>query len=336
MSTYNPIIESTELRRVRVGAPLQTPAIGSALVLERSVGGPIVIGHGDRVPEPRLGNYRRMYLINVAACGIGFSTSAPSQDHAFPFTVTVRFSCQVTNPVAIARNGITDMTAALSPSLTRIVREEAARYDVDRPAEAEFAINARLNAPYPTADVELTGFTVFVSVPDTAEIMTRWREQRVERMDREHHKEIAKGGRESLIHHALANGADPLEILDRHREDETIAMQMKLNALRAITGDTNKDVADKTDIHRQVMGEFFSTDDPAAKSRSTMRERLERRAKGSLASGRVVEGTAPAAPDTDATKDPAAPTIEAPTPAPPDRPNRVRGSMGAEPPAERR
>jgi hypothetical protein len=335
MSTYNPIIECVELRRVRIGSPLRTPANGTALVLERAVGAPVVVRHGERVQEARLGNYRRMYVVDVATRGVSFTTAAPSKDHAFPFTVTVRFSCQVTNPVTIARNDVTDMTAALSPSLATIVREVAARFDVLHPTEAESAINARLNSAYPTIDVELSGFSVFVNVPDTAEIISKIREHRVEGMVREHHRDIAAGGREALILHGLTKGADPLEILDRHRQDAALEMDMKLEALRALTGDTAH-AADKTDIHRQMLSEFFPGDDSAAKTRSSMRDRLNRRTNAALDGGRVVEGTAPADPpaaetSTSTTKDPAAPTSEVPAPPPSNgaRSSRVRGSMGS-------
>jgi hypothetical protein len=335
MSTYNPIIECVELRRVRVGSPLKAPANGTALVLERAVGEPLVVHHGDRVPEARLGNYRRMHVVDVATRGIGFSTSAPSSDHTFPFTVTVRFACQVTNPVAIARNDVTDMTAALSPSLTGIVREIAAKYDVLHPAKAEAEMRARLNSAYTTIDVELTGFSVFVSAQDTAELISTIREHRVEDLARDHHREIADGGRDALILHSLARGADGLDILDRHRKDAAIEMEMKLEALRALTGDT-KDVADKTDIHRTMLSEFFPGEDSPAKTRTSMRERLENRAKPALNSGKVVEGAAPATPATsesgsgNRSKDPAAPTSNGEAPAT-KRSSRVRGSMGSQP-----
>lgn len=334
MSTYNPIIEYVELRRVRLGAPLKAPANGTVLVLERAVGAPLVVQHGDRVPEARLGNYRRMYVIDVATRGISFTTTAPSADHVFPFSVTVRFACRVTNPVTIACNDVTDMAAAVSPSLAGIVREVAARYDVLHPTEAEAAIKARLNSAYPTIDVELSGFSVFVNVPDTAELISTLQGQRVEKIAWEHHGETARGGREALIRHSLASGADPLDILDRHRRDAALEMDMKLQALRALTGDT-KDVADKTDIHRTMLSEFFPGEDSAAKSRSSMRERLDRRAKAALDSGGVVDGTAPA--ETTSAKDPSQPTTEVPSTPPPSngaRSSRVRGSMNSKPPAE--
>ncbi len=335
MTTYNPIIEYVELRRVRIGSPLKAPANGTVLVLERAVGQPIVIQHGDRVPDARLGNYRRMFIIDVATRGISFTTSAPSADHAFPFSVTVRFACQVTNPVAIARNGVTDMAAALSPALATIVRQVASRFDVLRRTEAESAIWARLNSTDPTIDVELSGFSVFVDVPDTAGIIGTIREHRVEKISWDHHDEIVRGGRGGLIKHSLGKGTDPLEILDRHREDAALEMDMKLNALRALTGDT-KDVADKTDIHRTMLSEFFPGDDSAAKIHTSRRERLNRRTKAALDAGPVVNGTPPAeAPsaETSTTTDPAAPTTEAPSNNG-ARPSRVRGAMSPRPSTE--
>src|SRR3954471_15756659 len=111
--TYNPIQETVELSRFRFGSPPKAPQLGTALVFERDLGEPIVVWPGQRVPDARTGNYRRLYRIDVATRGLALTVTAPSLDAAFPFTVTVRCTCKVIDPLEIARDGIHDMTASL-------------------------------------------------------------------------------------------------------------------------------------------------------------------------------------------------------------------------------
>jgi hypothetical protein len=292
-ATYSPIIECVELRRLRLGSPLQAPAMGTVLVLECTLGEPIVVASGQRVPNPRAGKYRRMYRIDVATKGLGFTLTTPSSDAAFPFTATVAFACRVTDPVAIARDNVNDMTAALSPSLGAVVRDVAGRFDAMYPVEAAAAITAKLNAAYPPVAVELSGFSVTVTMPDTAEILTTRRSIRVREMRRDDLRSTVAGGREGMILDALASGTDPMSIIDRDREDKLTEKRAQLAALSILKGESTEDI-DATDIRKQVLSEFFPGDGSLTAGRTSMREKLEKRTKASLDSGRVVEGTAPA------------------------------------------
>ncbi len=77
--TYDPIVERTDdLQRLRIIKPLRAPELGTAIVLERAVGAPVVVGHGDRVPDARTGHYRRMYLVDVANRSLSFTVNAPA------------------------------------------------------------------------------------------------------------------------------------------------------------------------------------------------------------------------------------------------------------------
>ncbi|SFI90489.1 hypothetical protein [Amycolatopsis sacchari] len=298
--TYDPIIEVTELRRFRLLEPLRAPALGTALVLEPATGKPLVVRPGDRVPDSRTGHYRRVHLINTANRGLEFTETVASADPAFPFTVTVGFGCQVTDPVAIARDGVRDMTAALAPALGKIVRDVAARYDPLRPSQAEAAITSTLNSAYPTSAVRLTGFTVRVVTDDAAEIMTTSRELRVQEMRRDAMRPIAGGGREEMLAHVMAlTHGDPTPLLDREEEARERETRAKLDVLRTLMGSSeNLEGFDTSEIRKQALTAFFPGDSPLiGGKRGGIRDRIDRtKPRKSLEDGGVVEGNTPEEP----------------------------------------
>jgi hypothetical protein len=333
--TYNPILETTELPRFRLG-PVRAPAMGTVLVVERAVGEPLVIHHGERIPDARTGNYRRMYLIDVANRGLAFTVEAPSSDAAFPFTVTVRCGCRVIDSVAIASDRVRDMTAALSPSLARVVREVASRFDVMDPAAVETAITASLNSARLPPAIELTGFSVIVNVVDAAEIITERRRIRVQEMRRDAMRPVASGSREDMLAHLMAiDEGSPMAWIDRERADREAHTQAQLSALRIVMGETTEDF-DAADVRKQALSEFFPGAGPSIPAKhSGIRERLEKKsARGSLERGPVVEADVPAKGSKQAGETGRdSPDQADPGPADPSsnghRPSRLRGTMGS-------
>ncbi|SEE58067.1 hypothetical protein SAMN04489729_8183 [Amycolatopsis lurida] len=320
--TYNPILQRLELRRMRLTSPLRTPELGTAMVLERAMGAPLVVNHGDRVPDARFGNYRRMYLIDVANRGLAFSINTASADPAFPFSVTVRFACRVKDPVAIARDDITDMTASLQSSLASIVRETAARFDVLAPSEAQNAVVARLNSAHGSSIVQLGSYSVSVAMVDAEDFVTEQRKIRVRKLTYDSMRPIAGGSREDMLAHIMAmDDGDPMALLDRERADRAAETQAKIDVLRALTG---SDITDPnaTDLRDQVLGEFFDRSKSVPGTRRKLRDGLESRAKAAIEDGKVVEGNVPR-PDTTGDERPES----SPAPRPENGPGRVRGTM---------
>ncbi|WP_410564503.1 hypothetical protein [Amycolatopsis sp. cmx-4-61] len=325
--TYDPIIERTELPRFRLTAPLRAPGLGTALVLERAAGDPLVVRHGERVPDPRMGHYRRVSLVDVATRGLSFTVNAASADAAFPFTVTVRFACRVTDPVTIARDGVRDMTAALAPSLSAIVREVAAEFDALHPTPAENAITRRLHSAHPMTAIELGGYTVSVSVVDTEEFVTTQRRIRVQKMNYEAMRPIAGGTREDMLAHLMSlDGGNPMSLLDRERQEREADTKAKLDALRILMGE-EREGFDAAEVRKQVLEEFFPGETPSISRRGSIRERLGTTSRGALPEGPVVEGNVPA-------DDAAAAPLNTGEPAPGEpRTSRVRGTMGPSAPS---
>lgn len=321
--TYDPILEITELRRLRVGAPLRTPAMGTTMVLERATGAPLVVEHGQAVPDPRIGNYRRMYLVDTGTHGLSFSTNAPSADPAFPFIVRVDFACRVVNPVVIAVDHVRNMTAALSPSLTTVARSIAVGFDVMESAAAEASITARLNAARPHHAVLLSDFVATVEPADVAEIVTARRELRVQEIRRDAMLPVARGGREELMAQYMAlAGGDPTELLDRELKEQQMATQASLAALQLLMSSEKLEEFDTSRVTEQTMSKFFPGGDNLISKKSGIRDRLERKHRGELAAGGpVVEEARPSSSDGKASG--------ADKPAESRRASRVRGSAKA-------
>jgi hypothetical protein len=296
--TYDPIREIVELRRVRMKAPLEPPAMGTALVLERAAGEPLVVWPGDKVPEARFGNYRRLYRVDVGNRGVSITVTAPSRDPAFPFTVTVAVGSQIIDPVVVVRDGVRDMAAALQPSLTGIVRAVAAHFDLAESTAAEAAIIARLNAAYPLSSVRLTGFAVTVDVVDTSGVLTATREVKVHEIRLNAMRPVVEGGRDELLAHSMAiNNGDPTPFLDAEQEERENATQASLQALAMLMG-SSKGLEEfiTSRISEQAVNRFFPGAGAAIPSRRGVRERLERKTRGSIESGPVIEESVSARP----------------------------------------
>ncbi|GAA1034736.1 MULTISPECIES: hypothetical protein [Amycolatopsis] len=314
--TYNPVLACEEVRRMRLGAPLRSPELGVAMVLERATGTPLVVNHGERVPDARTGNYRRMHLIDVATRGLSFTVLVASSDPAFTFRVTVEFACQVTDPVAIALNKVTDMTASLLPSLTSIARETAARFDVLEPAAASNAISARLNSARDSPTVRLSSYSVSVSMVDNEEFVTEQRKIRVRKLSFDAMRPIAGGTREDMLAHIMSiEDGDPMALLDRERADRAAEVKAQIDILRTLSG-TDMENFSASEVREQVLGQFFDRSKAVPGKRRKLRDSLENRAKAEIEEAKVVEGNVPPAKNT---AEDGAPSSK--------RASRLRGSM---------
>jgi hypothetical protein len=287
--TYNPILGVEDLRRFRLTAPLRGPVIGEALVLERTVGEPIVVWHGTAVPEARTGNYRRAHRVDVANRGLALTTTAPSANPAFPFSVTIGMSCRVTDPVRIVWDGIYDMTGALTPSFVAVARAAAARFDALDPFGAEEEIRNRLTSSYPTAAVELSGFRVSVETVDAEQILTVIRKGRVDEIKRAGMLPVASGDRAvQLAQYMAVNDGDPSGFLEAEAKERAAIADRGVAIFEAVVGVDGIPKEDLVDLAGQAMSPYFPQ---AIESRGggRIRDRIGRRS-GELGAGDVVIG----------------------------------------------
>lgn len=319
--TYNPILESVPLKRWRSSAP-RGPVIGTALVLERAVGTPVVVLAGQRIPDAHFGNYTVMHRVSVANQGVGLTFATPSADPAFQFTVTVSFGCQVTEPVVVVRDGIRDMAAGLSAWLAGQVRPVSMRYDPTRPAEAEMAIVSALSGAYHPDGLRLSGFAVAVATDDVAEFVTAQRELRVLEMRREGMRPVAHGGRDEMLAHVMAlSGGDPTPLLDREQEAKESSAKAQLDALATLMGSERVEEFNRARIADKAMSEFFPSELSPGTKRPGIRDRIDRKR-------RTIEAGDVTAIDAEVVAPKSEPAPEKNEPDPGVRPSRIRGLRG--------
>ncbi|WP_431873233.1 hypothetical protein [Amycolatopsis sacchari] len=298
MRTYNPILGRTDVSRRWFGSAPAAPELGRALVLVRPAAEPVVVWHGQPVPKGRLGEHRR-YVVDVAGHGLSFTVTVASAEAVFPFRVTVDLACRILDPLTIVRDDIQDVTAALLPSLTREIRDTAARFDVLRPTEAARAIEARLGSAHPSPVVELGGYSVRVEPLNTQGVVEAQQELGVQELRRKGMEAVSHGTPEQRFAQLLAtNNGDVREVLDYLHEERNFEAGVALKALQVATGG-NLDDVDVADVTRNALGNLVGTGNRDGAKRETMRERVERRTKAALEKGQekgqvVEDGTNPA------------------------------------------
>lgn len=321
-TTYNPVLEVSELSWLRLTTPIRSPRIGTALVLERTTGERVVVASGERVPERHLGRYHRSYLVDLGRYGVKLHEQLPSRDPSFPFLATITFACQVLDPVAVIASGITDMTAAVRASLTRTMRTVAARHDVLSVASAEAALNSALDRFTGNDVIGLDSFVVELDTGHTSAIHEVRRTARLDGMRREEMAEVVRGGRDALIAQMLAkNNGDPSALMAHEADLKARESENQLEALRIVTASGERMEGFDARKHRdEILGRFLG---PGDEKPSEPGKRLSRRSRvvGSL--GPKPGGTTP-------------PDDVGPTPQDGAawRSSRVRGTSPEEPPRQ--
>lgn len=277
--TYDPILETEPLKRVRRSAP-RGPAMGSTLVLERAVGEPVVVKAGQRIPEAHFGNYTVLHRVDVGNRAVGVTFQSPSADPSFPFTVAVSFGCQVVDPVVVVRDGIRDMAGALHAWLAGQIRPISMRYDATRPAEAELAILSALGGAYQPDGLRLSGFAVAVTTDDVADFVTAQRELRVLEMRRDGMRPVARGGRDEMLAHVMAlSEGDPTPLLDREQEAKEASTRAQLEMLTKLMSSDKVEEFHRARIADKAMAEFFPGAESTPGKRPGIRDRIERKRK---------------------------------------------------------
>ena len=283
-TTYDPILEVQELRRFRILAPLASPAIGTALVLEPYAGEPLIIKAGERVPEARMGAYRRSFLVDLGQYSLRLEERLPSRDPSFLFPCAVTFSCRVLDPAAVARLNIRDMTAALRLSMVRIMRGVARDYDVSEFNEAEPALNGALEHFRGDRAIELSGF--LVEFAPGGEYLDTLRGIRMDDIRRRAMEGVVAGGRETMYAQWLAkHDGDPSELIQYDAESKALESEHLLRAMQIISSSGEKTEAFDTNAERRrLLGRLVSDPGIGAPERSIGGSRRSRLA-GSLSSG---------------------------------------------------
>lgn len=191
--TYNPILESEALARLRMLSPLRQPRPGTALVLVPNDGGAVTVHNGEPIADARVGRYRYRYLVDITEHRLALDVTLLSQDANFGFRAKVSMICRVGDPVQIVARGITDISHALYDPIKRMLREVARDYDVNQFHEAENALNVSMEGFTGDRAIRLRNVRVELLVDDEEvttsgrEFRDLSRETRLEDMRRQRH-----------------------------------------------------------------------------------------------------------------------------------------------------
>jgi hypothetical protein len=175
--TYNPILESEPLARVRVLNPLRPPRPGTAMVLVPKDGEAVTVHNGEPISDARLGRYQHRYLVDISEHRLTLDVTLLSQDPNFGFRAKVALICRVGDPIQIVARGIEDISHALYDPIKRMLREVARDYDVHQFHEAENALNVSMEGFTGDRAIRLRNVRVELLVDDE-EVATSGREFR--------------------------------------------------------------------------------------------------------------------------------------------------------------
>jgi hypothetical protein len=268
--TYDPILEIRQLPRVRILSPVSAPQRGTALVLEGVGREPLVVHAGERVPEPRLGNYTTAFLVDLAQYGLELDERLPSADRAFLHECRLTFTCAVRDPALVVERGIRDMTEAVRLSLVRVMRAVARSYDISQANDAEAALGAALEEFDGDAAISLGNYLVEIAVPgqDAERSSERYhdatRELRLERMSREEMSRVLATGREEVIAQWLAkHGRDPSALLEMEADAHDAESERVLRAVHLLSASGRADEPFDTKEERKRLIGRLLPDSPA-------------------------------------------------------------------------
>jgi hypothetical protein len=244
--TYDPILESRPVPRIRVLNPLRPPRPGTALVLVRYQGEAVAVLHGQPIPEARWSAYQWAYLVDIADHRLVLEMPLPSRDPAFSFRGRVSLTCRVIDPVVVITRGIRDMGVAVHEHVERKLRRASRNYDIGQLHQAEDALNDQARTFSGDTAVLLGAVDVELLVDDE-EIVTSGRayrdvvrETRLKETRRERSRELLAGNPvESLLAEIVAREG-PRAALAWIAEAEGAEREQLLRALQMVL-DRNPD-----------------------------------------------------------------------------------------------
>ncbi|MBD0293536.1 MAG: hypothetical protein ICV70_08185 [Jiangellaceae bacterium] len=287
--TYDPILHIQELSRFRVVNPPASPRIGTALVLEACTGMPVVVWPGQRVPQARLGNYLRSYLVNIEHYALRLGETVPSKDPAFPFRCVVTFHCGVNDPGVVAHRGIRDVTAAMRLPLVRIVRGVARGFDIHHLNDAEVAIDRALRGYHGDEAIRVDDY--LVELFGHAEYNSVTRNLRLDDRRRTAMVPVIADGDPALRAEYLANGdGNPGDLIQLDAQSSLARSDQALAAMRIQAGMDNEDF-DTHQARHHLLGQVLGDRDLLGKRALEQPGARRQRIAGELEGGVVDGGT---------------------------------------------
>lgn len=264
--TYDPILESRPVPRIRVLNPLRPPRPGTALVLVRYQGEAVAVLHGQPIPEARWSAYQWAYLVDIADHRLVLELPLLSRDPNFAFRGRVSLTCRVIDPVEVITRGIRDMGAALREHVQRMLRRVSRDYDIGQFHQAEEALNDRARTFSGDSAVRLRAIEVELLVDDQ-EIATSGRayrdlvrETRLNEMRRERSRKLLTGNPVESLLAEIVEREGPRAALAWIAEAEGAEREQLLRALQLVLdGNPDQEPFDLVELQRLLAGRLAET-----------------------------------------------------------------------------
>jgi hypothetical protein len=142
--TFNPILSQEDVRGWSLTKQIPVPAPNTVLVLSRSGGDLLVIGHTDKpisFSRFKFGGYNFLYNVDIGEYVLKIDCSLPSKTSGFDFQTVVEVTCSVSNPEIIVKCGTQDIASVLKSRLINEMKQISRDYDLREDAVAEKDIN---------------------------------------------------------------------------------------------------------------------------------------------------------------------------------------------------
>lgn len=197
--TINPILEKSELPRLRLFRPWPTPEPGVALVFFQPGQRLFTLWPGQQLTAGEIswGKYRTLYKVDVTEHALHFDCTLPCNSDAFDFQAKIQATVAVSDPGQIIERNVTDIAGTLKPLLISVMRRISRRHDVDQSAEAEHEISDAISEEKFDAGLVVKRFVVELSLEQDARDHIRTLRQIARSREREKEEAVLEQQRQS-------------------------------------------------------------------------------------------------------------------------------------------
>ncbi|WP_147472702.1 hypothetical protein [Streptomyces triticirhizae] len=266
--TYDPVLDSQPVPRMRLLSPLRPPAPGRALVLVPDHGTALTVKAGEEVPDARFGAYQTVFTVDMSEHRVTMDIPLLSRDPTFSFRGRVSLFCRVADPAEVVARRIRDMSGAMYGHIKRMLRRVSREFDIAEFHEAEEALNVEVRDFTGDSAIHVRGIQVELLVDDD-EIAASGRayrdvvrETRLADMRRRRHLDlIREEGADGLLAEIMEQeGARAA--LDRLERSEAERREARLAAMRMVLerGDGHREPFEQAELERAVLDEVLDED----------------------------------------------------------------------------
>jgi hypothetical protein len=187
--TYNPILGKETVPIWHFLSLHLRPAQNQAHVFFQRGKSPITLrpDDGQAARQVRWGSYEVRYAVDTSEHFVGFDCKLPSDNDVLEFQADVQLTCRVHDPVIVVKRNMTDASAALKPSLVRVMSQASRECDgtIKQRSNAEGAVSRAVMKRQFLVGFEITSFALRLSLAEEEQNHLRSLRQIERDMERE-------------------------------------------------------------------------------------------------------------------------------------------------------